>query len=410
MKNFWINNTENVSFSTYENLLNFFQADSKIHLNYKGKDVSILYANLLKSLLYGYDYILLDPDFSDDEIQKLMGSIYEEHLVNVTTVKFLDWEDVLTNLKESKANIVLYSSGTTGVPKKVLQPLANLIRDVRQGEKYCEHNWGFAYNPTHMAGLQVFFQAIFNQNPLINLFNCKRDSIYELIETEQISHISATPTFYRLLLPFRKTYLSVKRITFGGERSNSRLYDQMSHIFPNAKISNIYASTEAGTLLSSSGESFYIPETKKDLIRIHENELLIHKSLLGKVEDTSLVNNGWYLTGDLVEWIDAKHDGFIFLSRKSEMINVGGYKVNPQEVEEVLNNLDGVQSCRVYGRKNSVIGNVLMADIVWKNDTDGNEQTIKEFLSIHLQNFKVPRKILFVDALNQSRTGKIIRT
>lgn len=407
---FWINNNENVSFTTYENLLDFFQSDSKILLNYKGKDVSFLYANLLKALLYGYDYDLLDSDFSEDEIQKLIGTNYEEQWVNVKTTKFLDWKDVLVSLKKSKANVVLYTSGTTGLPKKVLQPLENLIRDVRINENHFDSKWGFAYNPSHMAGLQVFFQAIFNQNPLINLFHKKKDDIYQLIDIEKISHISATPTFYRLLLPCENTCLSVKRITFGGEKSSSKLYEQMREIFPKAKFSNVYASTEAGTLLSSNGEGFYISESKKDLIKICENELLIHVSLLGGVRDTPFIDNEWYASGDLIEWIDDKKVSFVFLSRKSEMINVGGYKVNPHEVEEFLNCIDGIQSSRVYGRKNSVLGNILMAEVVFKHNAHISEQKIKEFLNINLQDFKIPRKIVFVENLSHGRTGKIIRT
>lgn len=410
MSCFWINSNEKTSFSTYEDLLSFFQEDSKILLNYKGKDVSFLYANLLKALLYGFDYNLLDSDFSDDEIQKLIGSSYEEQWVNVKTIGFVEWKDVLVALKKSEANVVLYTSGTTGLPKKVLQPLVNLIRDVRLSEKHSDSKWGFAYNPTHMAGIQVFFQAVFNQNPLINLFNKKRDDIYDLIDIEKISHISATPTFYRLLVPCRNSCLTVKRITFGGEKSSPKLYEQMGSVFPNAKISNIYASTEAGALLSSNGEGFYIPESKNELIKIYENELLIHRSMLGIVSDIDFIDNEWYMTGDLIEWVGRKQESFIFLSRKSEMINVGGYKVNPHEVEEFLNCFDGVQSSRVYGRKNSVLGNILMAEVVLKSDTDKNEQNIKEFLSIHLQNFKVPRKILFVEDLSQGRTGKVIRT
>lgn len=410
MRSFWIDNNENVSFSTYENLLNFVRGDSKILLNYKGNDVSFLYANLLKALLYGYDYNLLDSDFSDDEVQKLIGANYEEQWVNVKTIKFLDWKDVLVSLKKSKGNVILYTSGTTGLPKKVLQPVENLIRDVRINENHFDSKWGFAYNPSHMAGVQVFFQAVFNQNPLINIFDKKKDHIYELIDIEKISHISATPTFYRLLLPCKSTCLSVKRITFGGEKSNTKLHEKIREIFPNAKFSNIYASTEAGTLLSSNGEGFYISESKKDLIKICEEELLIHMSLLGVVRDTPLIDDEWYATGDLIEWIDDKKESFIFLSRKSEMINIGGYKVNPHEVEECLNCFDGVQSSRVYGRKNSVLGNILMAEVVFKSNVDLSEQKIKEFLSIHLQNFKVPRKIVFVDGLSQGRTGKIIRT
>ena len=70
-----------------------------------------------------------------------------------------------------------------------------------------------------MAGLQVFFQAFENQNTLVNVFSLARNEVYSLIEKYSVTHISATPTFYRLLLPFEKEYSSVQRITFwGGEK------------------------------------------------------------------------------------------------------------------------------------------------------------------------------------------------
>ena len=73
--------------------------------------------------------------------------------------------------------------------------------------------WAYAYNPTHMGGLQVFFQAFENQNTLVNVFNMQRYEVYEKMAGHRITHISATPTFYRLLLPFEQSYLSVQKVT-----------------------------------------------------------------------------------------------------------------------------------------------------------------------------------------------------
>ena len=117
-----------------------------------------------------------------------------------------------------------------------------LTRSVRTGDKYKNQVWAYAYNPTHMAGLQVFFQAFENQNTLINVFNQSREYVYQQIKAMNITHMSATPTFYRLLLPFEDAYDSVIRVTLGGEKSDQHLYDSIKKIFPNAKINNVYAS------------------------------------------------------------------------------------------------------------------------------------------------------------------------
>ena len=135
----------------------------------------------------------------------------------------------------------------------------------------------------------MFFQAFMNQNFLVNVFNKSRAEVYELIENESVTHVSATPTFYRLLLPFEKAYQTVLRVTLGGEKSDKKLYDSIEKIFPNAKINNVYASTEAGTLFAAKGDCFQIPVAICDKFLIQEEELLIHKSLLGQSESFSLM-------------------------------------------------------------------------------------------------------------------------
>ena len=153
-------------------------------------------------------------------------------------------DDVVASLQQSSSEITIFTSGTTGQPKKVVHTVDTLTRSVRLGDKYKGQVWAYAYNPTHMAGLQVFFQAFENQNTLINVFNKQRADVYELIGKYQITHVSATPTFYRLLLPFEHAYESVIRVTLGGEKSEQHLYDSIMKIFPTAKINNVYASTE----------------------------------------------------------------------------------------------------------------------------------------------------------------------
>ena len=76
----------------------------------------------------------------------------------------------------------MFTSGTTGQPKKVVHSIQTLTRSVRRGEKYNNQIWAYAYNPTHMAGLQVFFQAFENLNTLINVFNRTRSEIFNLIK------------------------------------------------------------------------------------------------------------------------------------------------------------------------------------------------------------------------------------
>ena len=260
-----------------------------------------------------------------------------------------------------------------------------------------------------MAGIQVFFQAFVNQNTMVNVFGKSRDEVLRQIDDKRVTHISATPTFYRLLLPFERPYGHVARVTLGGEKSDARLYDAIHKIFPNAKINNVYASTEAGTLFAAKDDCFQIPLSIRDKIRVENNELLIHKSLLGTSEGF-LFTNDFYHSGDLIEWVDEEAGLFRFKSRKNELINVGGYKVTPGEVEDAIMSLDGVRQVLVYGKSNSILGNVLCADVQKETGSPLTETDIKRALSARLQDFKIPRRIKFVDELSLTRTGKLKRS
>jgi acyl-coenzyme A synthetase/AMP-(fatty) acid ligase len=259
-----------------------------------------------------------------------------------------------------------------------------------------------------MAGLQVFFQVIANQGTLVDVYNKSREEIYQLIDNFSITHISATPTFYRLLLPVERLYESVIRVTLGGEKSDSHLLNVIQRIFPKAKINNVYASTEAGTLFAAKDECFQIPVDIRDKFLVKDDELLIHKSLLGTSNSFTL-DGEFYHSGDLIEWVNKEEGIFRFKSRKNELINVGGYKVNPAEVENVINSLKEVKQSVVYGRSNSVLGNIVIAEVQLISDSTLTDIEIRQQLIGKLQDFKIPRKIKIVDALVLTKTGKLKR-
>lgn len=387
-------------FYSYEELLNEINNSTNYYPYLQTESLYDFWINFIKAIAAGKEITLIDSDITDI-IQK------EKSKKNVKiSLHFNCLSELINACFNSHSLITIFTSGTTGQPKKIDHNIKNLARSVRIGEKYVNQIWGFAYNPTHMAGIQVFLQAFANLNPLINIFNQPREGIYKVIEEYGITHISATPTFYRLLMPFEKEFTNVQRITFGGEKSDENLYENIRRIFPNAKINNIYASTEAGFLFVSKGENFIIPENIRDKIKIIDNELLVHYSLLGSSDNLKL-DNEYYHTGDLIEWVNYEKGEFKFKSRKNELINIGGYKVNPNEVEEALEKMTEIKQAIVYGKKNSVLGNVLCADIVLNKPI--TEIDIRNNLSKILQDFKIPRRIRFIDEIELTRTGKIKR-
>lgn len=389
---------------SYDDLLGSLNDGTTYYPYYKTSDIYSFFVNLVKALASSKPLVLLDSDINTNEIDGL--DVNKVNMAeSIPPLSCAGMDEVLAMVQNSKSKITIFTSGTTGQPKEVVHSISTLTRSVRVGEKYRNQTWAYAYNPTHMAGLQVFFQAFENLNTLVNVFNQPREYVYHQIQENAITHISATPTFYRLLLPYERAYENVVRVTLGGEKSDQHLYDSIKKIFPNARINNVYASTEAGTLFAAKGDCFQIPELARDKYKVVDGELLIHKSLLGSSSSFKFTED-FYHSGDLIEWVDETAGLFRFKSRKNELINVGGYKVNPNEVETAIMDIEGVKQAMVYGRANSILGNVLCAEVVLEPGSEMQELDIKKHLSSLLQDFKIPRKIKFVDEISLTRTGK----
>lgn len=375
----------------------------------KSDDYYEVFKNIIISMLLNREIILLDADFTDNELLTLTGhDSFSEYSVLVDTklICFDNKTHLIQSLIETQEGwqVTMYTSGTTGIPKKVTHSFSSLTRFVKRSDNQKNCVWGFAFNPTHMAGLQVYLQALLNGNSIIRLFGLSKEVIHQEINACQITNISATPTFYKLLFPCKDEFHSVKKLTSGGEKFNRQLVEQLKELFPAAKITNVYASTEAGTLFASENDVFVVKNEFAGLIKEKDGELLIHNSLMGYSLD---VHSEWYQTNDLIELIDKDPLKFRFLSRKSEMINVGGYKVNPFEVEEAIQLIPGVKEVKVYAKSNSVLGNIVCCDIV--SATKLEETAIRLYLQTKLQEYKIPRIIKFVNVLETTRTGKLKR-
>ena len=398
---------ETFSEITYHQLIEDLNQKTECFNHFFYEDIYSFYLNLLFAITQNQDLVLVDTDWSFEEISNYNISP-DERIAIENPVKIQSAEELASVIIKSQSTLTLFTSGTTGQPKKIKHSLQNLLRNIKINENQKNLVWGFAYNPTHMAGLQVFLQAIVNGNSLVNIFNNSRVEIFEKIKKYSITNISATPTFYRLLLPIEETYPTVKRITLGGEKSDEKLLDNIQKLFPEAKINNVYASTEAGAIFSAHGEYFKIKSHLENLIKVEENELYLHQSLLGKSDELDEIKD-FYATGDLIEWIDENQKIFKFVSRKNELINVGGYKVNPNEVEEVLLQNSKIKNAKVFGKPNAVLGNILSAEIVVFENQELEEAEIRSYLEDKLQNYKIPRRISFVEEIGLTRTGKKLK-
>ncbi len=407
MKYFWVDEPRKY-FVTEQNFLEQINNCITIAKYIRSVNPFDMLLQLVVGMMHGKEMVLLDSDFTENEIvalgiddAELATRIEIDGNLSVHSMRELTGQIQLQHWK-----LWMFTSGTTGLPKKVCHTYETLARNVRVSERYAKHIWAFAYRFSHMAGIQVLLQALMNANPMIYVFESAPVDVVAQMQKYCCTHISATPTFYRNVFPFLKNDLpDLTDLTMGGERYDSDICNKINAALPNVKLHNIYAATETGSILNSTGNDFIVPEKYKDKVKISvDKELLIHRSLLGQFP----VDGDWYNTHDLVEEYEGK---LHFLSRKSDLINVGGYKVNPLEVEEAISQVPGVLDCIVKGKPNSVLGNILIAEIVKVETFEERDvkQAILTELKQKMQAFKIPRMFKFVEEIEHTRSGKKVR-
>ena len=206
---------------------------------------------------------------------------------------------------------------------------------------------------------------------------------------------------------------SLKIISYGTEPMPEITLKRLNKAFPDVNLIQTYGLIELGVMSSKSkkDDSLWFKVGGKGYkTRIVDGILHIKakSAMLGYLNASSPVtDDGWFITGDEVL---QKGNYIKILGRKSEIINVGGEKVYPQEVENVIQEMDNVAEVTVFGEKNSIIGNIVCAKI--RLETNENKKqfimNVKEFCQSKLETFKVPVKVLLSDEnLYSSRFKKL---
>lgn len=332
------------------------------------------------------------------------------------------WADGGTGQVSDRPAVLISTSGTTGTPKVAVHHFEKLLgRIPRTKTGYGDARWLLTYHPASFAGLQVILTAMASAAQLIAVQDGSINAICEAAVRHSPTHASGTPTFWRaFLLTLRSdaAEIGLKQITIGGEAVDQPILDQLLSAFPGARIIHIYASTEAGALFSvSDGRAGFPAKWLEDGIegirlRIREGglEVVSPRAAFGYVggQPLSLSEDGWLVTGDLVE---QEGDRVFFCGRVDDMINVGGAKVMPEEVENVLRTLPIVKEVRVFGRPNPIVGALVCADVLLsKNVTEQDARTaILRFASERLDRYKVPRVLNFVTEMPMNASGKKVR-
>jgi len=377
-------------------------------------------------------------------VQKLnvkIDIISEENLELIINGKTTERCEIEKDFDENRVAEIIFTSGSTSTPKGVILTHKNIIANTKSIIQYLElkendimlvvlpffYCYGLSLLHTH---LRVGGQLVLNNNFIflastinnINKYNC--------------TGFAGVPSHFQILLRknnlFKHTeFPSLRYVTQAGGKLHNTFIKEFIHSFPNIQFYTMYGQTEATARLSYlppaklkeklgsigkgiPGVELRVVNSKGEIVSKGEVGEIIAKGgniMLGYFGDTTETNmtlrKGWLYTGDLAKIDD---EGYIYLvSRKKEIIKIGGNRLSPKEVEEVINMIPGVIDTTITAVKDDTFTHALKAKIIISDDAkDLTEEVVKQHCANNLSNFKIPSVIHFETEMKFSATGKKI--
>lgn len=328
---------------------------------------------------------------------------------------------------EIETEWILLTSGTTGVPKLAVHTLASLAGSAwHSDESSTSKVWGTFYDMRRYGGLHIFLHAALTGTSMV-LSSAQESTADFLIRAgaNGVTHISGTPSHWRrALMSACADRIAPSYIRMSGEIVDQAILNQVQDRYPQAKIAHTFASTEAGVGFNvDDGLMGFPPEifTSNPLIemKVENGSLRIRSTRTAShylyVNSPALKDaDGFVDTGDTIELRDGR---YYFTGRRDGTINVGGFKVHPEEVEAVINRHSAVVMCLVKAQKNPITGALVVADVVLKAipkdadqaDSEIGERDLLEHCRAELAPYKVPAMINIVHALTIGESGKLLR-
>ena len=319
--------------------------------------------------------------------------------------------------EKNNSGLILFSSGSTAKPKAMIHNFDNLVEHYKD-KKEKSLNMILFLMFDHIGGLNTLLNILSMGATAIIPENRNSDDICKLIQDYEIRVLPSSPTFLNLILMSKSNERydlnSLRMITYGTETMPESLLIKLKTAFPKVKFLQTFGTSETGianTSSKSSNSTFMKIDDPELEHKIVDNELWIRSKtqILGYLNSSmdSFTSDGWFKTGDLVE---VSEDGYIkIIGRNTEIINVGGQKVLPSEIESVVLSMEEIEDCLAYGEKNLITGQNVVCDVVLKNEISNIKLLIRKFCKDKLDNYKIPTKINIIDKINFGDRFKKIR-
>jgi acyl-coenzyme A synthetase/AMP-(fatty) acid ligase len=362
--------------------------------------------------------VVCPPDVAPEHLPGIMATAGVDEVVRDGTTALTP----LDHPREASCRTewILLTSGTTGAPKMVVHTLASLTDAITSDSALARPAmWSTFYDVRRYGGLQIFLRAILGGGSLV-LSSADESTGDFLMRAASlgVTHISGTPSHWRraLMSPYARR-LAPHYVRLSGEIADQAILDHLRAVYPEAAIGHAFASTEAGVAFAVTDgragfPARFLDEPGAVEMKIADGSLRIRsprtaERYLGADAGSLRDADGFVDNGDMVE---RRGDRYYFVGRRGGIINVGGLKVHPEEVEAVINSHPDVRMSLVHTRKNPITGALVVADVVLEGAA--RPELVNEVLEMcrrGLPRHKVPAAISVVPALSVAATGKIAR-
>lgn len=312
--------------------------------------------------------------------------------------------------------LILFSSGSTGKSKAALHDLIGLLEKFKT-RRFAQRSISFLLYD-HIGGVNTMLHILSNGGTLITVQDRSPDAVLAAVAKYKAELLPTSPTFINLILlseAYKRHDLStLKTVTYGTEPMPESTLKRFHDLFPEIKLQQTYGLSEVGILRSKSrgSDSLWVKVGGEGFeTRVVDNILQIkaQSAMLGYLNAPSpFTEDGWFITGDEVE-VDGEY--MRILGRRSELINVGGEKVYPAEVESVIQTISNVEEVSVYGEKNPITGSMVCALIKLRDEEDERQARlrIKQACAASLPRYKIPVRITFSQDEQHSERYKKMR-
>lgn len=407
---------------------------------------------LFGTLLSGGVVVPVDKNITSNNLAEIVKStkskfiFSKETFTNYTLSGILDIISavpIAEHIFPAEENIsdILYTTGTTGTPEGIIHTNKShyaTVENIFSTINMPEHNIALIAAPlNHSFALRRFYANIVHGSSVIIIENIMPLAhFFGLLEKYKVTSIAMNPSALAIILKGSGNKISAYKnqldyIEFSSSPLKIDLLKEIISMLPNTKMYNIYGSTEAGCMTGYDNAK-YLEQTgnigyaniNSDIYILDENYNIIYgygkdnagflavkgpiimQGYLNNQKNTEKVlKNGYYITQDIV--YKDEDNFFHLLGRQSDIISIGGLKIAPDEIEDVIKQYPGIVDCACVGKNNDIAGQVPVLFIVVNDKYNG--AGIHDFIKVNLEPYKSPKEIHIIEEIPKTFNGKTLR-